>query len=521
MLSSNAILTDWDGQINVLERQDLPLLYRGAARENQEDSLNNLQTNSKHLGNISRENSIEKQRNIHKTISTDNHNNIVDDRDASIYGAISESLTGRHECHDNISRASSSRFGSIYQQVAAGSSMLADSITEIMVLRPYVAILSLVGLNPISTDTTRCKAYLSYLQCTILIIILLFGYFLQYLSAYRGDRGFSTNTKNVESIDESKDDSAYTIGELLFGFIIPCSLDLAGYVSAVIICKFIDHEQLQNLIERTFLMSMQPKKLFRTFWLHIVGAFVLCCCLYAYFIPVVILQSPIIPYKWFGDLETIWQLFVKVALLITLSVQNLIEIIILSSYCIECYLLKVHLLTLSQKLLLHSIESADWMREILQFRKLLERLNNNVSLPVSFFVIMNMAYAFAGFVYMFKDFDFHYCAMKTVILNFTNVLLWLILGLLPFFIAASLTQACQSVRNNGHQIRVRPFVYHNTSTEDLNSMLIFSSTLDMSAKLFRMPIQSNYICFAVLIISIVILTLGMCFNLSIFGIPKL
>ncbi|XP_037820655.1 uncharacterized protein LOC119609783 isoform X4 [Lucilia sericata] len=441
MLSSNAILTDWDGQINVLERQDLPLLYRGAARENQEDSLNNLQTNSKHLGNISRENSIEKQRNIHKTISTDNHNNIVDDRDASIYGAISESLTGRHECHDNISRASSSRFGSIYQQVAAGSSMLADSITEIMsddyqndheptsaildyckrkVLRPYVAILSLVGLNPISTDTTRCKAYLSYLQCTILIIILLFGYFLQYLSAYRGDRGFSTNTKNVESIDESKDDSAYTI-----------------------------------------------------------------------------------------------------ALLITLSVQNLIEIIILSSYCIECYLLKVHLLTLSQKLLLHSIESADWMREILQFRKLLERLNNNVSLPVSFFVIMNMAYAFAGFVYMFKDFDFHYCAMKTVILNFTNVLLWLILGLLPFFIAASLTQACQSVRNNGHQIRVRPFVYHNTSTEDLNSMLIFSSTLDMSAKLFRMPIQSNYICFAVLIISIVILTLGMCFNLSIFGIPKL
>ncbi|XP_046810886.1 uncharacterized protein LOC111679980 isoform X3 [Lucilia cuprina] len=235
MLSSNAILTDWDGQINVLERQDLPLLYRGTAGENQEDSLNNSQTNSKELRNISRDNSIEKRRNVHKTISLGNHN-IVDDRDASIYGAFSESLTRRHECHDNISRASSSRFGSIYQQVAAGSSMLADSITEIMsddyqndheptsaildyckrkVLRPYVAILSLVGLNPISTDTTRCKAYLSYLQCTILIIILLFGYFLQYLTAYRGDRGFSTNTKNVESIDDSKDDSAYTIGSSL------------------------------------------------------------------------------------------------------------------------------------------------------------------------------------------------------------------------------------------------------------------------------------------------------------------
>ncbi|XP_065369809.1 uncharacterized protein GrlHz isoform X2 [Calliphora vicina] len=389
------------------------------------------------------------------------------------------------------------------------------------VLRPYVAILSLVGLNPISTDTTKCRTYLSYLQCCILVIVLVFGYFLQYLSAYRGDRGFSTNRKHEESIFESKNVSAYTIGELFFGFIIPCFLDIAGYISAVIICKFIDHEQLQNLIERTFLMSMQPKKLSRVVWRHIAAAFILNCCLYAYYVPVVFLQSPIIQSNWFGVLETEWELLVKIALLVTLSVQNLIEIIILSSYCIECYLLKVHLLTLSQKLLLHSIDSVEWMREILQFRKLLERLNNNVSLPVSFFVIMNLTYAFAGFVYMFKDFDFNYCAMKTVILNFTNVLLWLILGLLPFFTAASLTQVCQSVRSNGHQIRIRPFVYHNTSSEDLNSMLIFSSTLDMSAKLFRMPIQFNYICFAVLIISVVILTLGMCFNLSLFGIPKL
>ncbi|XP_046810887.1 uncharacterized protein LOC111679980 isoform X4 [Lucilia cuprina] len=203
MLSSNAILTDWDGQINVLERQDLPLLYRGTAGENQEDSLNNSQTNSKELRNISRDNSIEKRRNVHKTISLGNHN-IVDDRDASIYGAFSESLTRRHECHDNISRASSSRFGSIYQQVAAGSSMLADSITEIM-------------SDDYQNDHEPTSAILDY-------------------------------------------------------------------------CKR------------------------------------------------------------------------KVALLITLSVQNFIEIIILSSYCIECYLLKVHLLTLSQKLLLHSIESADWMR---------------------------------------------------------------------------------------------------------------------------------------------------------------
>ncbi|XP_075168248.1 gustatory receptor-like Holozoa isoform X2 [Haematobia irritans] len=391
-------------------------------------------------------------------------------------------------------------------------------------LRPYMVILSLVGLNPVSTDITKCRSFLSYFQCLTLIVVLVFGYFLQYLSSYRGDRGFSTNLKRLHltddnaSLAESPDSGCtHTIGELVFGYVIPFTLDLAGYASAIICCKFIDQEQLQNLIERTFLMSMQPKRLCRVLWLHVALAFVIFGCLYAYVVPVVVMQPNIIKVKWLVHLETDLRLSVKILLLTTIAVQDIIEIIILSSYCIECYLLKVHLLTLSQKLLLHSIDTRDWMREILEFRKLLNRLNNHVSIPVSFFIVMNLAYAFAGFIFMFKDFDFHYSALKIVVLNFINVVLWLLLGLLPFFMAASLTHVCQKVKANGHQIRVRPFVYHNTSTDDLNSMLMFASSLDMSAKLFRMPIQSNYLCFAILVLSILVLTMGMCFNLTLLG----
>ncbi|XP_061401364.1 uncharacterized protein LOC133337116 [Musca vetustissima] len=391
-------------------------------------------------------------------------------------------------------------------------------------LRPYMIILSLVGLNPISTDTTKCRSFLSYFQCLSLVVVLIFGYFLQYLSSYRGDRGFSTNLKSLHLTDENASlaelpdyNASQTIGELIFGYVIPFLLDLAGYVSAIICCKFIDQEQLQNLIERTFLMSMQPKRLCRILWLHIALAFILFGCLYAYVVPVVVMQPTIIKVKWLTHMESDLGLSVKILLLLTIAAQDIIEIIILSSYCIECYLLKIHLMTLSQKLLLHSIDSVDWMREILEFRKLLDRLNNHVSIPVCFFIVMNLAYAFAGFIFMFKDFDFHYSALKIVILNFINVVLWLLLGLMPFFMASSLTHACQTVKGNGHFLRVRPFLYHNTSTDDLNSMLMFASTLDMSAKLFRMPIQSNYLCFAILVLSIVVLTMGMCFNLSLLG----
>lgn len=136
---------------------------------------------------------------------------------------------------------------------------------------------------------------------------------------HSGDRGFSTNLKSLHltaenaSLAMSSDiGSTQTIGELIFGYVIPFSLDLAGYVSAIVCCKFIDQEQLQNLIERTFLMSMQPKLLCRVLWLHILVAFIIFGCLYAYVVPVVVMQPTIIKVKWLVHMETDLRLSVKV-----------------------------------------------------------------------------------------------------------------------------------------------------------------------------------------------------------------
>ncbi|XP_073813464.1 gustatory receptor-like Holozoa isoform X1 [Musca autumnalis] len=574
IISADAVLSDWDGHIALMEQPDLSTIppYNGNS-PNGKNKSNNPNENKESHGD--KQNGYDGRREkSHSECSSDSSDTSVQsmslqsDEEKSTdsngpqcstkpltYTNLSSSTSdgretlaistvlGRHASTDGISRPPLSRGGSFYQPLTMGSSIVAVSLTEILnedyqneptsaildyckrtFLRPYMIILSLVGLNPISTDTTKCRSFLSYFQCLSLVVVLIFGYFLQYLSSYRGDRGFSTNLKSLHltaenaSLAEQPDiNSNQTIGELIFGYVIPFLLDLAGYVSCIICCKFIDQEQLQNLIERTFLMSMQPKRLCRMLWLHIALAFIIFGCLYAYVVPVVVMQPTIIKVKWLSHMETDLGLSVKILLLLTIAAQDIIEIIVLSSYCIECYLLKIHLMTLSQKLLLHSIDSLDWMREILEFRKLLDRLNNHVSIPVCFFIVMNLAYAFAGFIFMFKDFDFHYSALKIVILNFINVVLWLLLGLMPFFMASSLTHACQTVKGNGHFLRVRPFLYHNTSTDDLNSMLMFASTLDMSAKLFRMPIQSNYLCFAILVLSIVVLTMGMCFNLSLLG----
>lgn len=418
-----------------------------------------------------------------------------------------------------------------------GSSLLGDSMTEIVVddlrhaheptselldyckrkfLRPFIIVLSLVGVNPIPTDTSKVLCCLNYTQALVVLLILLFGYFLQYLCSYRGDRGFIAHDQDLTNDPNSN--ATYTVGQLLFGHIFPNLLNLSSFISAVIVFKILDQEQLQNLIERVFLTTLEPRHLCKLLWSYLLSGVVLLAFLFAYTIPSVLLQSRIIQVKWFTGILADWELATKIVLIITLFVQDLVEVIILANYCIQCYLLRVHISSLSHKLLMHSIETTDWMREVLEFHKLLEHLNRHAAVPVCFLTVMNLAYAFAGLIYIFNDLDFHYSALEIVILNIFNVLLWLLLGVIPFVLAASVTHACQKAQANGHHIRARPFVYHSTSTDDLNSTLLFSSSLQMSAKIFKMPIQPNYLCCALLSISILVLTLGMCLNPSIISI---
>uniref|UniRef100_T1H3F1 Uncharacterized protein n=1 Tax=Megaselia scalaris TaxID=36166 RepID=T1H3F1_MEGSC len=160
-----------------------------------------------------------------------------------------------------------------------------------------------------------------------------------------------------------------------------------------------------------------------------------------------------------------------------------------------CILLRVHLTSLTGRLIQHSIENVDWMKEILECRKILMHVNNRIAIPVSFLAVTNLSYGFAALTYLFKEYDFRDSASKDNLLHIANILLCFSIGTFPFFQAGLVTSACKTVKDNGHQIRVRPFVYNNTNTDDLNSTLLFASTLNMSAKLFGMPIQTNYLAF--------------------------
>lgn len=66
------------------------------------------------------------------------------------------------------------------------------------------------------------------------------------------------------------------------------------------------------------------------------------------------------------------------------------------------------------------------------------------------------------------------------------------------------------IQSIGHEVRIRPFVYQSTPGEDLDTILLYTSSLEMYARLFRVPITGRYLCLFLTIGSILILTLGQC-----------
>uniref|UniRef100_A0A182VT85 Uncharacterized protein n=1 Tax=Anopheles minimus TaxID=112268 RepID=A0A182VT85_9DIPT len=151
-------------------------------------------------------------------------------------------------------------------------------------------------------------------------------------------------------------------------------------------------------------------------------------------------------------------------------------------------------------------------QEICEFRKLLHHLNTKISLPVASLTVLNLSYAVSSVAHLFHDMTA--CPINIFTASLANILLWLVVALMPFFQAASLTVTCRQTQSCGHLISIRPFVHRNTSSEDLNTVLLYASSLKMSAKLFRMPVSAHYLCFLVLVCFIGVLTFGMCLNIS-------
>lgn len=113
-----------------------------------------------------------------------------------------------------------------------------------------------MGLRPLICDhfePTCLWEVLSYAYTFQVVIFMIIGYILQYMACLRRDRGFCQRPSDHDVLLYSEMNDIYEAtcdGSLIFTFIIPSCLHLVGYISAVIVFRSNDDDQLPVLMER-------------------------------------------------------------------------------------------------------------------------------------------------------------------------------------------------------------------------------------------------------------------------------
>jgi hypothetical protein len=82
------------------------------------------------------------------------------------------------------------------------------------------------------------------------------------------------------------------------------------------------------------------------------------------------------------------------------------------------------------------------------------------------------------------------------------------LSLLPCSLqACRLTNTYDSLRNLGHKVRERPFGFQSSSAAELDSFLLYSSSLRLKARIVCLPVSSGFVCLVFGFLTVVALTL--------------
>lgn len=142
------------------------------------------------------------------------------------------------------------------------------------ILRPYLRLLSVMGLRPLSVepgDPSLCLEVCGWIYACQVIVLMLVGYVLQYMACFRRDRGFCYQVVNFHdmpilkaaghSVDLSNNGNMTLESEqiryeqichepVMFTFIVPSALHFIAYLYAVFVLKSSDNDQLPSLMER-------------------------------------------------------------------------------------------------------------------------------------------------------------------------------------------------------------------------------------------------------------------------------
>jgi len=150
----------------------------------------------------------------------------------------------------------------------------------------------------------------------------------------------------------------------------------------------------------------------------------------------------------------------------------------------------------------------EFSKRVEESRKFIDYLNKDQALGVSLLIVNFGCRAVVAAYGLISEQVVVTSDPKTAIVVLTSAFLWISLLSVPIFQAMRLSNYCHELRSIGIELRSRPFGYQDTPQDDLNCLLVFTSSLRMEAKMLYIPIRSSSILAILIAFIFTILFLG-------------
>ncbi|XP_076324070.1 uncharacterized protein LOC143232465 isoform X2 [Tachypleus tridentatus] len=399
------------------------------------------------------------------------------------------------------------------------------------ILIPYFKLLALLGWRPLyypatPQDLSMCVKVLNTGYTITVVSLILIGHVLQYAACFRRD-GFGSYSKvkrrftlthvspsslfhdeyslepnlsfynrlNLQSIKSEIQE--YCNNDIVSVYLLPAFLHFFSYIYVLYQMRIPEREQLEHLLERVFLQATVTRtwhtaqgkliRRLRTF----LGMGVLWALVSVS--PQILhrIAGVKISFTWMDPHSHTLRNILIILLFFTLMWNDIICVAIATTYSVHCQLIISYLENIGHAVREKRISFLEFYKEVMEARKFISYLNEDQAFGVSL-VILNYGCKTTTAIYGFLRGTSSSTNDVFIFASvFVSVFLWIILVTFPIIQAARLTSSCWALKKLGHEIWIRPFGYQDTIQSDLDSVLLFTTSLKLRAKLFRTPVYGS------------------------------
>lgn len=130
--------------------------------------------------------------------------------------------------------------------------------------------------------------------------------------------------------------------------------------------------------------------------------------------------------------STTLAIVLKVLLVVCTLWHDIIQATIISNYCLQAQLLTAYVHFLREKVLQTAVHPLEWMRDIEDFKKLLNYINYQIAPSVCLFTIVNVSYALSGLLWLFNYDHIDLDTPPLISLSLLTIFLWILIAVAPF-----------------------------------------------------------------------------------------